>query len=49
MPMQNPWARLELLTAPIDRDDSKSIVDLLKAGAVDKAVEIVARYGEQGA
>jgi hypothetical protein len=49
MPMQNPWARLELLTAPIDRDDSKSIVDLLKAGAVDEAVEIVAHYGEQGA
>jgi hypothetical protein len=49
MPVQNPWVRLELLIAPTDREGSRSVVELLKAGAVDEAVEIVGHYGEHGA
>jgi hypothetical protein len=49
LPTQNPWVRLELLIAPLDRDDSRSIVDLLEAGAIEEAVDVVAHYGEQGA
>jgi len=49
LPTRNPWISLELLVAPIERDDARNVIDLLQAGAVDEAVEIVAHYGEQGA
>jgi hypothetical protein len=49
LPMQNPWVRLELLIAPLDREDSRSVVDLLEAGAIAEAVDVVGHYGEQGA
>ncbi len=49
LPMQNPWARLDLLTAPLDGNDSQSVVGLLTAGAIDEAVGIVKSYGEHGA
>jgi hypothetical protein len=49
LPVRNPWVGLELLIAPLDPNDSRNVVDLLKAGAVDEAVEIIAHYGEQGA
>jgi hypothetical protein len=49
LPMQNPWAQLDLLTAPLDGYGASSIVGLLEAGAADEAVAIVAAYGDHGA
>jgi hypothetical protein len=49
LPMQNPWARLDLLTVPLDGNGSQSVVGLLEAGAIDEAVGIVQSYGEHGA
>jgi|GEM_PF-1468214 hypothetical protein len=49
LPMQNPWAQLDLLTAPLDGYGARSIVGLLEAGAADEAVAMVAAYGDHGA
>jgi hypothetical protein len=49
LPMQNPWARLDLLTAPLDGNGARNIVGLLETGAVDEAVGIVVAYGDHGA
>jgi hypothetical protein len=49
LPMQNPWAQLDLLTAPLDRHGAQSIVGLLESGAADEAAGVVAAYGDHGA
>jgi hypothetical protein len=49
LPMQNPWARLDLLTAPLGGNEARNIVGLLESGAVDEAAAIVAAYGDHGA
>ena len=49
LPIQNPWAQLDLLTARLDGYEARNIVGLLEAGAVDDAARIVAAYGDHGA
>lgn len=49
MPVENPWVRLELVTAPLPEHGGQSVADLLRSGDVDTAVAVVAAYGEHGA
>ena len=49
IPVGNPWVRLELLSAPAEELEGRSVVDLLRAGDVTGALDVVSRYGEHGA
>lgn len=47
--VKNPWTQLSGLLAPTPGAGGKTVLDLLKAGEVEKAISIVASFGEQAA
>lgn len=49
MPVESPWVRFDLLTMPTTDGDGRNVLDLLRAGELDRAIATVAGYGEHGA
>jgi hypothetical protein len=47
--VKNPWTQLSVLLAPAPSLGSKTILAVLKSGEIEKAVAIVASFGEQAA
>ncbi len=47
--IKNPWTQLSVLLAPVPRAGGKTILEMLRAGKVDKAIALVASFGEQAA
>lgn len=47
--VRSPWTQLSALLAPTPILSGKTIIEALKAGAIEKAVSIAASFGEQAA
>lgn len=47
--VESPWVRFDLLTTPIANANGRSVLDLLRSGEKEAAIEAVASYGEHGA
>jgi hypothetical protein len=47
--MQSPWTQLSALMAPAPALGGKNILEALKSGHVEKAVDLAASFGEQAA
>jgi hypothetical protein len=47
--IKNPWTQLSALFAPAPGAAGKTVLESLKAGEVEKALAIVASFGEQAA
>ena len=45
----NPWTQLSMLLAPAPSLEGKTILEVLKAGQIERAVDIVTSFGEQAA
>ena len=47
--IRNPWTQLSVLLASAPSLGGRSILEVLKAGEIERAVDIVASFGEQAA
>jgi hypothetical protein len=47
--IRNPWTQLSVLLAPAPGAGDKTVLEALKAGEVEKAIAVVASFGEQAA
>ena len=47
--IRNPWTQLSGLLAPVPGAGGKTVLEALKAGEVEKAMAVVASFGEQAA
>jgi hypothetical protein len=47
--VKNPWTQLSVLLASTPALGGKTILEVLRAGEIDTAVDIVASVGEQAA
>lgn len=47
--IQSPWTQLSVLLAPTPALGGKTILEGLKSGAIERAIAIVASFGEQAA
>jgi hypothetical protein len=47
--VEEPWVQLAVLTTPSEALGGKTVFEALKQGKVAAAVQVVQRYGEQGA
>ena len=47
--IRNPWTQLSMLLASAPSLEGKTILEVLKAGQIERAVDIVTSFGEQAA